>query len=229
MKPRFTPVADSGLLVTFSETISEEAHHKITSLDRAIAGTELDGVIETVPAMVNLLVSFDPLVTDHVQLEDQVKDLLRSDDNHRLERSRHEVLVCYEEPFCPDLPAVAEACGLDREAVINAHLAGAYDVLMYGFAPGYAYMGGVDPQIQVPRKATPVRDVPAGAVMIAGQQCLVTTLIMPTGWSVIGRSPTQILFDDEAQPFLFDVDDRVSFKRIDRETFDAMTRDQSGA
>ena len=91
--------------------------------------------------------------------------------------------------LAPDLGAVANATGLTEEAVINAHLAGDYKVLMYGFAPGYAYLAGVAKAIQVPRKQSAVRDVPAGSVIIAGPQALVTTIIMPTGWSIIGRSP----------------------------------------
>ena len=67
-----------------------------------------------------------------------------------------------------------------------------------------------------------VRGVAAGSVLVAGPQCLVTTLTMPTGWWIIGRSPTRILSDDEDRPFLLDVDDRVTFKRISRAEFDAM-------
>ena len=37
---------------------------------------------------------------------------------------------------------------------------------------------------------------------------------MPTGWWIIGRSPTKVLTGDPQRPFLFDVGDRVSFRRI---------------
>jgi inhibitor of KinA len=133
-----------------------------------------------------------------------------------------EVDVCYE-TLSPDLAAVAEASGLSIDAVIRCHLQGDYRVRMYGFAPGYAYMSGVPAQIQVPRKASAVRDVPDGAVLIAGPQCLVTTLTMPTGWSIIGRSPTQILARDRAAPFLLNVGDTVRFKRIDLAQYSART------
>ena len=57
---------------------------------------------------------------------------------------------------------------------------------------------------------------------MAGPQCLVTTLVMPTGWSVIGRSPTRILDPDSPSPFLFEVGDAVRFVRIDRARYDAL-------
>ena len=67
-----------------------------------------------------------------------------------------------------------------------------------------------------------MRGIAAGSVIIAGAQCLVTTLTMPTGWWIIGRSPTQILRPDPVQPFLFDVGDRVKFRRISRSEFEAL-------
>jgi inhibitor of KinA len=103
-------------------------------------------------------------------------------------------------------------------------LSGDYRVYMYGFAPGYAYLADVPGQIQLPRKSAAVRDVAAGSVLIAGPQCLVTTLTMPSGWWNIGRSSTQILTKDEDRPFLFDVGDRVQFRRIDRALFESFSR-----
>lgn len=219
MDPEFKAIADHALLVTFADEISDEAHSAVLALDAALAARTPDGMIETVPAMVNLLVSFDPLVTDHDSLETHVRGCLEVPMTDRFAGVTHRVQVCYESPFSPDLAAVSSATGLSPEAVINAHLNGSFRVLMYGFSPGYAYLSGVPDAIQVPRKAAPVRDVPAGSVIIAGPQCLVTTLTMPTGWSIIGRSPTAILTGDPDAPFLFDVGDRVTFQRIDAATF----------
>jgi inhibitor of KinA len=95
---------------------------------------------------------------------------------------------------------------------------------MYGFAPGYAYLASVPDAIQLPRKAAAVRDVPAGSLLIAGPQCLVTTLTMPSGWWNIGRSPTQILTKDESRPFLFNIGDHVRFRRIGHALFDDLSK-----
>lgn len=225
MEPQFKAIADHALLVTFADDISVQAHANVIALDKAIAADSPAGVIETVPALVNLLVSFDPMQTDHLAVEGQVRARLDGMQSQAIAGVQRTVHVCYETPFAPDLSAVASATGLSTEAVVNAHLAGAYQVLMYGFAPGYAYLSGVPEQIQVPRKPAPVRDVPAGSVIIAGPQCLVTTLTMPTGWSILGRSPTPILTGDPAHPFLFDVGDHVTFKRIDVATFERLNKE----
>jgi inhibitor of KinA len=225
MEPQFKPVADHALLVTFSDAISEEAHAAVIALDRAIAADMPDGVIETVPALVNLLVSFDPIKTDHSAVESHLRTQLNGLKSQKIIGVERHVQVCYEAPFAPDLEAVAAATGLSQEAVINAHLAGDFHVLMYGFSPGYAYLSGVPEAIQVPRKPAPVRGVPAGSVIIAGPQCLITTLTMPTGWSIIGRSPTSIFTGNPDHPFLFDVGDSVVFERIDLKTYEELCKE----
>ena len=223
MDAQFKPVADHALLVSFADTLSEEAHAHVIALDGALAADPPVGVIETVPALVNILVSFDPVVTDHDEVQAHVHDCLAGLKLLHISAGDRVVQVCYEPPFAPDLEAVAAATGLSPDAVINAHLAGEFHALMYGFAPGYAYLSGVPEKIQVPRKTAPVRNVPAGSVIIAGAQCLVTTLTMPTGWSIIGRSPTPIFTGDPEHPFVFDVGDRVTFQRVDIATFERQT------
>ena len=189
-------------------------------LDQAVAAQPFAGFTESIPAFVNLLVGFDPVVTDHRQVTEYLRNLLSVQGFARQKPALREVLVCYDDDLAPDLAIVAEKTGLSTEAVINAHLAGRYDVAMYGFAPGYAYLAGVPEALRLDRKAAPQRGVAAGSVIIAGGQCLVTTLVMPTGWWIIGRSPTAILTGAQDRPFLFDVGDRVRFRRISRAEFD---------
>ena len=227
MEPQFKPIADHALLVTFSDVISEEAHAAVIALDQAISADVPDGVIETVPALVNLLVSFDPIRTDHNAVEAHLRTQVKGLESRKIVGVDRHVQVCYEGDFARDLEAVAAATGLSQDAVINAHLAGDFHVLMYGFSPGYAYLSGVPEAIQVPRKPAPGRGVAAGSVIIAGPQCLITTLTMPTGWSIIGRSPTSVFTGNPDHPFLFDVGDRVVFERVDLKTYESVCKDEA--
>lgn len=222
--PRLTPVADRAVLVDFGAAVTDSVHDAVLALDRVLRDDPVGGQVEVVPAMVNVLVVFDPLVTDHAKVSGEVEARLGHLRSDALAGAEREVLVCYDGEFGRDLAAVADATGLSAEAVIAAHLAGDYRVFMYGFAPGYAYLTGVPAPIHLPRKSAPVRGVAAGSVIIAGGQCLVTTLTMPTGWWVIGRSPTRILTGDAEQPFLFDVGDRVQFRRVGLDAFDVAER-----
>ncbi len=212
--PRYTAIADHAVLVEFAESIDDAAHSAALLMDQALAASPFPGFREAVPAYVSLLVEFDPLLTDHAAVEQHLRRLPTSRGDTSETPTLHEVPVCYDAPYAPDLPEVAQRTKLSIEAVIEAHLQSTYQVYMYGFAPGYAYLGGVPPQIRLDRKPAPVRGVPAGSVLIAGPQCLVTTLTMPTGWWIIGRSPSRILTGDPSKPFLFAVGDRIRFRRI---------------
>jgi inhibitor of KinA len=218
--PLFRVVADHALLVEFGETISDAAHAEVLKLDHALKNAPFTGFREAIPAYVNILVDFDPLLTDHDTAETHLRALMLIPDTAQHQSRVHNVAVCYEAPFAQDLAAVAAKTGLTEEAVVNAHLAGSYKVYLYGFAPGYAYLAGTPPALQLPRKPSPVRGVEAGSVIIAGPQCLITTLTMPTGWWVIGRSPIQILTGRPDHPFLFDVGDQIRFQRISLADFE---------
>ena len=160
---------------------------------------------------------FAPLAPETLQ---RLRELLGDAPGRPTTPRRRVVQMCVDEEFAPDLVEVARQTGLSEDEVVDIHLATEFRVIMYGFSPGYAYMSGVDLRLQLPRKSTPVRGVAAGSVIIAGPQCLVTTLEMPAGWWVVGRSATRILRPEADEPFLFDPGDVVSFERIDRAAYD---------
>ncbi len=209
--PQFRPVAEHGLLVEFGDRLSEASHAAVLRLDRALAAQPFPGFAEAVPAYVNLLVRFDPLVTDHAHVEAALRALLLAAPTTTQAGTLRSVDVVYDGP---DLAEVAARTGLTPDQVIAAHLAGDYSVALYGFAPGYAYLSGLPDPIRLPRKDAAVRGVAAGSVIIAAGQCIVTTLTMPTGWWIIGHSPTLILDPSGPRPFLFDVGDRVQFRQV---------------
>ena len=209
--PQFRPVAEHGLLVEFGDRLNEASHAAVLRLDRALAAQPFPGFTEAVPAYVNLLVRFDPLVIDHAGVENALRALLLAAPTATQTGALRSVDVVYDGA---DLAEGATRTGLTPDQVIATHLAGDYSVALYGFAPGYAYLSGLPDPIRLPRKDAAVRGVPAGSVIIAAGQCIVTTLTMPTGWWIIGHSPTLILDPTGPQPFLFDVGDRVKFRRV---------------
>jgi inhibitor of KinA len=219
--PRCRAVADRAVLAEFGDRIDAAAHDGVLRLDRQLARAPLPGMTEAVPAYASLLVAFDPLVTDHAAVTEGLWRLVGAAAPPAPAVTAREVISCHDADLAPDLAEVADRAGLSPEAVLAAFLGGDYRVFMYGFAPGYAYLAGVPPALHLPRKPVARRDVPAGSIIIAGPQCLVTTLTMPTGWWIIGRSPTPILRAGADRPFLFDVGDPVRFRAIPRADFDA--------
>jgi allophanate hydrolase subunit 1 len=56
---------------------------------------------------------------------------------------------------------------MSAEDVIALHTASEYTVDMVGFTPGFAFIGGLDERLHVPRRKEPRQRVEAGSVGIA--------------------------------------------------------------
>ncbi len=110
-----------------------------------------------------------------------------------------------------DLDEVARACQLTTDEVVSAHMGATYEVDTMGFAPGFAYLVGLDPRLHVPRRATPRTHVPGGALAIAGEYTAVYPSDSPGGWNLLGRV-SERMFDPERGARL-QLGDRVRFTR----------------
>jgi inhibitor of KinA len=220
--PRLRFVGDAGILVEFGECVDETVHERVLSLDSLLLQNPREGLTGSIPSYAALLVSYDPCLVEPLEVEAHVCALLKRSSSTSRTLRTHEIPVCYHPLYAPDLEDVAAQTGLRPAEVIEAHLSATYRVYMYGFAPGFAYLGGVPFPIQIPRRAEPIKGVPPGSVIIAGPQCIVTTLEMPSGWWNIGRSPAAILRPENDQPFLFNVGDKVRFVGIDSADFELM-------
>lgn len=120
-----------------------------------------------------------------------------------------EVRVVYDGE---DLAAVAAVTRLAIADVIELHAAGRYSVASIGFQPGFAYLDGLDPRLEVARRETPRPRVAAGALAIAGTQTAVYPFASPGGWHLIGRVVDGLMFTPEHGARLR-FGDRVRFVR----------------
>lgn len=114
----------------------------------------------------------------------------------------------------PDLDDVAAMCGLSVVEVVERHLGSQLRVLFLGFAPGFAYLGGLDDGLRVPRLATPRTRTPAGSVAIADSMSGIYPADLPGGWRIIGHTDL-VMFDPHRDPpALLAPGDRVRFERV---------------
>jgi len=220
LTPELRPIADTGVLVEFADHIDDGIHQRVLNLDAAVQSATIAGITELIPAYSSLFVGYDALQTDYATISRSIYALLNTGSNQPIDANHWRIPVCYEHDYAPDMPEVCETLNLSAEEVIAHHTAGLYKVYMYGFAPGYAYLGGVAERIQIPRKPGPVMDIPTGSVMIAGPQSLITTVVMPSGWWVIGRTAHTPLQADKDRPFLFSVGDTLEFVSVSRLEFE---------
>jgi inhibitor of KinA len=135
-----------------------------------------------------------------------------------------DVPVCYENEFAPDLEAVAQHTGLAPDKVVRRHAGAVYRVSCVGFTPGFPYLSGLPPELATPRRASPRKEVPAGAVAIGGTQTGIYPRKSPGGWNIIGRTSLRLFDVERDPPALFQAGDRVRFRKISREEFETALR-----
>ncbi len=115
-----------------------------------------------------------------------------------------------------DLGDVAGAAGLTVEEVVEIHTGALYRCDFCGFAPGFAYLSGLDPRLQLPRRATPRTSVPAGSVAIAGPYTAAYPSDSPGGWHLLGRTDATLWDLGADPPALITPGTTVRFRPVDR-------------
>jgi KipI family sensor histidine kinase inhibitor len=194
------PFGDCALLVVLGDRPDAALTARATAIAAAIqrARVARGWLGRPVPAHATVLVPFDPLPIERRAAVEVVRELAAAapsgGDASGPSRPPVEIAVRYGGPDGPDLDAVAEATGLSVASVVEAHAAAEHRVLFLGFAPGFAYLGGLPAALAMPRRAGPRERVPAGSVGIAGEQTGIYPREMPGGWQLIGRTE-EVLFD----------------------------------
>lgn len=201
---------------TTSPATSAQVQQATTLLESALAGK----LVDMVPSYASLLVIYDLSTTDHFEVRRIIRESLGDLGGAAAAEGRVvELPAYYSTESGPDLEDLAKRADLAVEEVIDIHASMEYRVYAIGFAPGFAYLGEVDPRIAAPRLSTPRQKVPRGAVAIADRQTAVYPAVSPGGWNLIGLCPTR-MFNPDARPTMpVEVGDRVKFKPISREEF----------
>ena len=167
---------------------------------------------EVVPGIDSVLVRFDLATTDGADARAAIEAVL-AEGIRPLPGSDMvvEIAVTYDGPDLDDLSA---RTGLSVAEIVELHTMSEYPVDMVGFTPGFAFIGGLDERLRVPRRDEPRQHVPAGSVGIADGRTGLYAMASPGGWTLIGRTDHK-LFDPAArQPFVLEPGMRVRFRAI---------------
>lgn len=202
------PMGDAAVLLEVADSASVLAlHHALREgLDRPSSSDDaadpFSDVIDLVPAAQTVLlhthagVDLSALGQAAVDLAASLPDPAKADPDAVGAGERVEIAVTYDGD---DLDDVAQATGLSRDEVIAAHTGSTWRVDFFGFAPGFAYLSGGDPRLQVARRSEPRTSVPPGSVGLAGEFSAVYPRSSPGGWQLIGRTDAA-MWDETADP-----------------------------
>jgi inhibitor of KinA len=217
--PRFLDAGEAALVIEFAEIVDPAINAKVLALDGAMAALALPGVCEVVPTYRSLMIHYDPLVLPRADLVAAVEKIEAADPGLQKPKSLWTIPCCYEPEFAEDLLQVAEFTGLALERVVGLHSGATYRVYMYGFAPGFCYLGGLPDALKISRRGKVRPPHPKNAILVGGGLTLVATFSMPTGWYVIGRTPENMFAPKREPIFLVEVGDELKFAPVDATTF----------
>jgi inhibitor of KinA len=227
---RVFPLGDSAITLDFGNVIDETINRKVIALFHSLNKEPWPGMIEVVPAYSSLTVYYDVFqlrksispgknvcewMADQLEKRMQLP-LLQTHSLSRLVK----IPVCYEKEFALDIQEIASAKNITVDEVIRIHTSKIYRVYMLGFLPGFAYMGEVDKQIEMPRKLQPRQKVDAGSVGIAGRQTGIYPLASPGGWQIIGCTPLKMFDAKKKEPTFLEIGDTVRFFSISKNEFE---------
>jgi KipI family sensor histidine kinase inhibitor len=187
---RLRTAGERGLLVEVEDL---ETVHR---LHAALRELDPPGVVELVPGYRTVLIVADPGQAEALDELAARLPHLELPPAEAAAGATVEIPVSYDGE---DLPEVAGLTGLEAEEVVRRHTAPEYTVAFLGFSPGFPYLVGLDPALQVPRRDTPRTSIPAGSVGLAGNQTGIYPTASPGGWQLIGHTDVT-LFDPARDP-----------------------------
>ncbi|MBF4609452.1 carboxyltransferase domain-containing protein [Curtobacterium sp. VKM Ac-1393] len=192
---------------------------RVRAIGRELERRTPHGVTELVAGLDSLLVRFDPLRTSPESIEDVVRlldETTGSDGTVSSVAGRtFTIPVVFDAGAGPDLESVAAELEQSVDDLVATVTGTVFDVVLLaaGMAP---MMEGGRFNRPVRRAAQPRTNVPAGSIMIAGQNAIIQPFPGPTGWRVIGRTPHVVVDIAREDAAAILPGDRIRYRAVDR-------------
>lgn len=224
------PITEDSLIINFDDKIHLSITKTIMQLVEQLktdsssdffSNKIKENLLEITPSYTRLFIQYRASQLQYEDINAELQRWIKTHSSSQKEpcASLHELPVYYHTEVGLDLPHLAQQHQLTQKEIIQYHSQKEYRVYAIGFAPGFAFLGEVDPRIATPRRDSPRLNIPAGSVGIAEQQTAVYPNNTPGGWNIIGNCPLA-LFDITSSPMSpFRVGDKVKFNPVSRNEF----------
>jgi inhibitor of KinA len=219
LRPRFLDAGEAALVVEFGTEVDPAISDRVLALDAALGAALPEGVRELVPTYRSLMIHYDPLRLGRDALVALVEERLAAPAAQSRAASLWTIPCCYDAPHGEDLAELAALMGLPAAKAAEIHAGATYRAYMYGFAPGFTYLGGLPEAIAISRRTKPRPPHDSKAVLVGGGLSAIATFAMPTGWYVVGRTPERLYAPERPSAFLIEPGDSLRFEPIDAATF----------
>ena len=234
-------------MLELGDEMSFDLNFLVHSLAARIRFDRLKGVVELVPCIASIMVSYDPSEIGYDELIEAIGSLHANLGNLEvleLNSRIYYVPIMYFDPwteecvsdYCKtnnmdltDPELIIEASGLsDRAELKRIHAGTDYWVAALGFWPGLCSLMPLNPRhrLLAPKYNPPRAWTPKGAVGLGGAITCLYPDRTPGGFRIFARTPMpswdrlQRLKAFRESPALFKPGDRVRFIPIDRDEYD---------
>jgi allophanate hydrolase subunit 1 len=246
-EPKFRPGGDRCFEAYFGDEMSFDLNFLVHSVCGLVRNARIKGIIELIPEMASMQVSYDP---DLISYEDAVREVLtlfrsiESMETLELDSRMFYVPILYFDPWtmtCVDdyrskiadkewdgdlLVRLNGLSGLDQ--LRRVHAASDYWVAALGFWPGLCSLMPLDPRSRLvaPKYNPPRTWTPKGTIGHGGAITCIYPDQTPGGYQIFARTPMPIwdreqrLAAFKSSLALFRPGDRVRFEPIDRDEYD---------
>ncbi|MCP1119416.1 5-oxoprolinase subunit B family protein [Robbsia andropogonis] len=246
-QPRFRPAGDSFIEVELGDEMSFDVNVRVHSLTASIRAAGIDGIVELVPELASMLVSYDPDRVTYERLVDEIRQCAEAsgdDANDEMPSRLFYVPTLYFDPwttecveaYCrqhtekvPDPLLLVSENGLkDIAELKRLHSGTEYWAAALGFWPGLCSLLPLDPRcrLNAPKYNPPRTWTPKGTIGVGGGLSCIYPDPTPGGYQIFARTPIPV-WDREQRlaafkesVALFQPGDRVRFVPIDREEYD---------
>ncbi|MEM7317589.1 MAG: allophanate hydrolase subunit 1 [Pseudomonadota bacterium] len=216
--PIIRTVGLDGMLVTFSDRMSDAANRAALAFRDAVEQAGWPSIIETSSSLASTYLRFDPLELPHAEVEARLADLLAGQNWYAaaLPPKRHlwRIPTVYGTDLAPQLDEAAALAGLSVENAVERLGTARVRVLTIGFAPGQPYLGPLGPEFDIPRQTDLTPTVPRGALVLAISQFVLFSGPAPTGWRHVGQTAFSCFRPDMPSPFSLRPGDEVIFEPV---------------
>ncbi|MBW3098030.1 5-oxoprolinase subunit B family protein [Pseudohoeflea coraliihabitans] len=245
--PRFLPGGDRFMEVELGDGMDFVLNFRVHSLASAIREEKIKGVIELVPELASMMVSYDPAQISYDDLSKEITRLHEAAGQGEiadLPSRLFSIPVLYFDPWTdeciedyrakvaaktPDPDLICELNNVaDRAALRRLHASSEYWVAALGFWPGLCSLMPLDDRARLvaPKYDPPRTWTPKGAIGLGGALTCIYPDQTPGGYQLLARTPVPT-FDREQRLSafkdslaLFRPGDRVRFQPIEREEYD---------
>lgn len=213
-------VGDKAILIEWDKKIDESILDDLCEFHQYLKENCFKNrAVDFIPIYHSLTIIFPEPIDDFKAIKQQILFWYSEKDKTNINTSRQlwTLPICYDEIFGIDFLEMSQKIHLSKEEIIQQHTKPTYTVYGIGFLPGFLYLGGLSPNLEIARKSTPRLEVKKGSVGIAGKQTGVYPQASPGGWNIIGNCPISLFNPTQKNPCFASIGDKIQFIPISKE------------